>query len=137
MTKQTYSTIRVLIADDHALLRAGFQTLLRRNTEIEFVGEAENGREVIELAGKLKPDIIFIDISMPVMDGIEATRRIHAEFPFIQIFGLSAHERTENLHAIRRAGGSDYFIKGADMQRLIDCFLSIRAGKFELRKTAT
>jgi DNA-binding NarL/FixJ family response regulator len=71
------------------------------------------------------------------MDGIEATRRIHAELPFIQIFGLSAHERTENLHAIRRAGGSDYFIKGADMQRLIDCFLSIRAGKVELRKTAT
>jgi len=100
--------------------------LLQERSEFEVVGEASNGLEAMAQAKALRPDVILIDISMPVMDGIEATRRIHAAFPFIQIFGLSAHELATNLHAIRQAGGSDYFIKNADMGRLIDRLLSIQ-----------
>jgi DNA-binding NarL/FixJ family response regulator len=77
-----------------------------------------------------------MDISMPEMDGIEATRRIHAELPFIQIFGLSAHEFTANLQAIQQAGGSDYFLKGSDMDRLIDRLLSVRIEKAQGRTKA-
>jgi len=67
------------------------------------------------------------------MDGVEATRRIHAEFPFIQIFGLSAHERSENLHVIEQAGGAGYFIKGVELQRLLDRLLALRTAKLESR----
>ena len=118
--------LRILVVDDHAAVREGLRELLQERSEFEVVGEASNGLEAMAQAKALRPDVILIDISMPVMDGIEATRRIHAAFPFIQIFGLSAHELATNLHAIRQAGGSDYFIKNADMGRLIDRLLSIQ-----------
>ncbi len=128
--------LRILIVDDHTAVREGLRELLLDQPEFQIVGEASNGLQAIAQARALRPDAIVMDISMPEMDGIEATRRIHAELPFIQIFGLSAHERTENLLAIKRAGGTDYFIKGANMQRLVDCLLSIRPGTIEFRKTA-
>ena len=75
------SQIKLLIADDHELLREGFHTMLRKHKEIELVGEASNGEELVELAGKYKPDVIITDIRMPKMDGIAATRILTEKFP--------------------------------------------------------
>src|SRR5690348_1483949 len=92
MIKPAYQHICVLIADDQELIRAGFQTLLRRQPEIEFVGEAENGRELLELAATLKPDIIFMDIKMPLLDGIEATRILSGRQPETGIIALTLYD---------------------------------------------
>ena len=82
MSQQIYNTIRLLIADDHEVFREGFQSMLKKQNEIELVGEAENGRELVQLAGTLQPDVIVTDIKMPIMDGVQATRsfqkNIHA-----------------------------------------------------------
>jgi len=136
LNESTSRQLRILIVDDHTAVREGLREMLLDQPEFQIVGEASNGLQAIAQARALQPDAIVMDISMPEMDGIEATRRIHAELPFIQIFGLSAHERPENLPAIKRAGGTDYFIKGANMQRLVDRLLSIRPGTIEFRKTA-
>jgi DNA-binding NarL/FixJ family response regulator len=101
--------------------------VLQERLELCVVGEASNGLEAIALAHALRPDVILMDISMPRMDGVEATRRIHAELPPIQILGLSMQVRTETRHPIEHAGASGFFVKGADTQRLIDHLLGVHA----------
>jgi CheY-like chemotaxis protein len=125
--------LRILIVDDHAAVRRVFRELLEERAELHVVGEAANGIEAIAEARALRPDVILMDVSMPEMDGIEATRRIHAELPFIQILGLSTHVRGDDLHAIERAGAAGFFTKGTDTQRLIDHLLvvPIRTGAHE------
>jgi PAS domain S-box-containing protein len=111
--------LRILIVDDHAALRSVLRDMLQERPELRVVGEAVNGLEAITQAHTFRPDVILMDVSMPEMDGIEATRRIHAELPFIQVFGLSTYMRTETPHAIERAGAAGFFTKSADMQRLV------------------
>jgi DNA-binding NarL/FixJ family response regulator len=93
------------------------------------VGEAANGIEAIAEARALRPDVILMDVSMPEMDGVEATRRIRAELPFIQILGLSTHVRGTELHAIERAGAAGFFTKGVDTQRLLDHLIVVHAAR--------
>ena len=112
--------LKILIVDDDAGVRRAFRELLQERPELHVVGEAGDGLEAIAEAHRLSPDVILMDVSMPRMDGVEATRRIHAELPFIQILGLSTHVKTEELHAIERAGAEGFFTKGVDTQRLID-----------------
>ena len=100
-----------------------FRELLQARPEFQVVGEASDGLEAIAQAHVLRPDVILMDVSMPRMDGVEATRRIRAELPFIQILGLSTHVKTEELHAIELAGAAGFFTKGIDTQRLIDHLL--------------
>lgn len=121
------SALRTLIVDDHAAVRQAFRELLQERPELAIVGEASNGLEAITLARALRPDVILMDISMPQMDGIEATRRLHAELPSIQILGLSSYPRMEDLHPIEQVGGAGYFVKGADTQRLIGHMLKLHA----------
>ena len=121
----TANALKILIVDDHAAVRRVFRDLLQQRLELSVIGEASNGLEAIAQARVLRPDVILMDISMPKMDGVEATRRIRAELPAIQILGLSMQVRTETRHPIEHAGASGFFIKGADTQRLIDHLLDI------------
>jgi PAS domain S-box-containing protein len=123
----TAHALKVLIVDDHAAVRRVFRDVLQERLELCVVGEASNGLEAIAQARALRPDVILMDISMPKMDGVEATRRIRAELPAIQILGLSMQVRTETRHPIEHAGASGFFVKGADTQRLIDHLLGIHA----------
>ena len=91
------------------------------------MGEAGDGLKAIAEAHALRPDVILMDVSMPGMDGVEATRRIRAELPFIQILGLSMHAKTEDLHSIERAGAAGFFTKGVDTQLLIDHLMAVYA----------
>ncbi len=106
--------IKVLIADDHEIFRDGFKLMLSRNKHVELIGEAENGRELLQMARELQPDVIITDIKMPIMDGIEATRQIKADLPRIGIIGLSMFDEEEQIMEMLDAGASGYLLKNAD-----------------------
>jgi PAS domain S-box-containing protein len=117
--------LRILLVDDHAGIRKVFRELFQDRPELEVVGEVGDGFEAIAQAHALRPDVILMDVSMPGMDGVEATRRIRAELPFIRILGLSTHVKTEELHSIELAGAAGFFTKGIDTQRLIDHLVAV------------
>jgi len=117
--------LKILVVDDHAGVRRVFRELLQERPEFDVVGEAADGLEAIAGAHTLRPDVILMDVSMPVMDGVEATRRIRAELPFIQILGLSTQLRTDELHAIELVGAAGFYTKGVDTQRLIDHLMAV------------
>ena len=125
VTSASPRALKILLVDDHAAMRSALRRLLQARTELHVVGEATNGFEAIAQVRALLPDVVVMDVSMPEMDGIEATRRIRAEFRSIQILGLSMYPRTEKLHSIEQAGAQRFFVKGADTQRLVDHLLSM------------
>jgi len=118
--------LRILIADDHAVARAGLRELLSK-APLQVVGEAANGVEAISQAMALQPDVIIMDVSMPQMNGIEATREIHRARPHIQIVGLSTHDDENTQRSMREAGAGAYFTKNEGTDRLLDYLLSFRA----------
>jgi len=111
--------MKVLIVDDHILVRDGLRSLLEARG-IEVVGEATNGEEAVELARELKPDIVLMDLMMPKMDGIEATKLISAELPKIKVVVLTASEEEEDLFEAIRSGASGYIIKNIDPDRFFE-----------------
>jgi CheY-like chemotaxis protein len=106
-----HDKIRVLLVDDHRLVRAGLAGLLRSQPDMEVIGEASDGEMAVELARKLHPDVISMDITMPRMSGIDATRIITTELPNIRIIGLSMHEKNDMARAMREAGAAAYVPK--------------------------
>ncbi|HEX2916832.1 MAG TPA: response regulator transcription factor [Chloroflexia bacterium] len=116
----TERVIRVLLADDHTILRQGIRMLLEAQPDIEVVGEATNGREAVEQARLLHPLVILMDISMPELNGLEATRLIKHEFPETQIVILTMHENEEYLVKILQAGATGYVLKQAADRELIE-----------------
>jgi DNA-binding NarL/FixJ family response regulator len=119
---------RVLIVDDHAFIRRGVQTILHPYPEWEFCGEAENGKDAIRLADELKPEIIIMDVSMPGLNGIEATRAIRKSHPEIKVVLLTLHESAELLRSAFRAGARGYLLKTDAEQELVKA-LSVVAGE--------
>src|SRR5207249_2248642 len=105
--------IRVLLADDHELLRQGLKLLLQLHAEIQVVGEARTGREAVEVALALKPDVVVMDISMPDMDGLEACQSIHRQQPGVQVLMLTMHESEEYFLRALRMGAVGYLVKKA------------------------
>jgi two-component system response regulator NreC len=103
--------IRVLVVDDHALVREGIKSLLQGIPQITVIGEAEDGLDAIEKARKVRPDIVLMDIGMPRMTGVEATRHIREEMPAVQVVALTIHESEEYLFQMLRAGASGYVLK--------------------------
>jgi CheY-like chemotaxis protein len=115
----TTNKIRVVLVDDHAILREGLASLLQRYTDIEVVGEAEDGQVAVELAHRLRPDVVVMDLSMPRLNGIDATRRIVADLPEVKVVGLSMHEEEYGLSAMRRAGAVECVIKAGPPDDLV------------------
>ncbi|MBN9390490.1 MAG: response regulator transcription factor [Chloroflexi bacterium] len=112
--------ITVLLADDHTVLRQGIRALLETQPDMAVVGEATNGREAVELARKLHPAVILMDISMPILNGLEATRQIKKELPECQVVVLTMHENEEYLVNILQAGATGYVLKQAADRELIE-----------------
>ncbi len=111
--------IRVLIADDHTIFRSGLRLLLESEPSIRVVGEALDGNQAVSLAAELQPDVVLMDVTMPVMDGIEATRRIKARWPNINILVLTMHRSEEYFFEMLKAGACGYVLKGAETGDLI------------------
>ena len=111
--------ITVLVADDHPVLRHGLAKLLEEQPDIQVVGEAGDGQMVIELARKLKPDVVLMDLGLPIINGFEATRQIVFESPNIRVIGLSMHEEAEMAESMYKAGAVAYLTKGGPMEPLI------------------
>lgn len=111
--------IRVLLADDHRVLRRTLMSLLAEEQDLEIVGEASDGVEAVELAGQCQPDVILMDITMPRLNGIEATRQITAAWPQVQVIGLSMHEEEAVATQMRQAGATAYLTKGGSPDQLL------------------
>jgi len=118
-TSTTPNKIRVVLVDDHAILREGLASLLQRYTDIEVVGEAEDGQAAIEVAHLLHPDVVVMDLSMPRLNGIEATRKIVSELPGVRVVALSMHEEEYGMSAMRRAGAVQCVIKAGPPDDLV------------------
>ncbi|MHB8923025.1 MAG: response regulator [Thermoleophilia bacterium] len=132
------SKIRLLLADDHAILRSGLVRLLGEQSDIEVVGEAENGREAVQKVQELHPDIVLMDIGMPVMNGMEATKQIKKRDQQVKVLVLTMHDNEEYLFQVLQAGASGYVLKKAADSDLVnaihvvargDCFLYPSAAK--------
>jgi len=119
--------LRILIADDHALLRDGLKALVNAEPDMEVVGEAENGRAVLEKASQLKPHLILMDISMPDMNGAHATRRLKSLFPTVKVLALTAHEDSSYLRHMLEAGASGFLLKRAAADQLIQAIHVVAA----------
>jgi CheY-like chemotaxis protein len=119
--------LTILVVDDHDTMRRTIRDVLAERPQLSVIGEAANGIEAIECARALRPDVILMDVAMPQMDGIEATARIHAELPDIEILGLSMHSRNEVGEAIEQAGAAGYFVKGTDTRQLVEHLLRLHA----------
>jgi len=120
--------IRVLIVDDHTILRDGISALLALAADIEVIGEAENGREAIDRARQLAPDVVLMDIAMPAMDGLEATRRIHKEFPQMKVLTLTQYDDREHLLSLLEAGAEGFISKTAASSNLASAIRSVYQG---------
>ena len=121
-------TIRILIADDQAITRSGLRTMLESVPDVEIVGEAANGAEVIDLAGALQPDVILMDLRMPGINGIEATRRIHRASPHIGILVVTIFEDDTSVFPAIRAGARGYLLKDADQAELLRAIQTVAHG---------
>jgi len=128
-SRPSHDALRILIVDDHAAVRKALREMLHRSPELRVVGEAANGLEAIVEVGALRPHVVLMDISMPLMDGIDATRQLTAAYPSVQIFGLSMQQRPEGRHPIEEAGAAGFFVKGVDTQRLIDQLLGVQVAR--------
>jgi DNA-binding NarL/FixJ family response regulator len=121
--------IKILIADDHAVVREGTRQILEQEPDLQVVGEASDGEEAVRLAGSLKPDVAIVDIEMPRMDGIEATRRIKKDYPSIAVLILSAYDDDQFVFSLLEAGAAGYLLKSVRGKELIDAVRAVHAGE--------
>lgn len=125
-------TIRILLADDHKIVRDGLRSLLEKDDELDVVGEAPNGQIAVSLAHELAPDVIVMDIGMPVMNGIEATEKIVEERPGSKIIGLSMHSDRRFVSSMLEAGASGYLLKDCAFDELVDAIRAVFSGQVYL-----
>jgi len=121
--------IKVFLAEDHVLMREGTREFLEREEDIEVVGEAGDGEETVRLATQLRPDVAIIDIAMPKLNGIEATKRIKAQNPSTAILILTAYDDDQYIFAVLDAGAAGYLLKTVGSQELVDAVRAVHAGE--------
>lgn len=120
---------RAVIVDDHPLLRTGLRAALTRGLGIEVIGEAGNGSDGIRVVGQLAPDLVLMDLNMPVMNGLEATVEIKRRYPNVRVIILTLHKAQEYLAASLQAGADGYIQKDASFEQLCAAIRSVMAGK--------
>ena len=121
-------TTRVVVVDDHELVRNGVRALFAQDDEFELVGEAEDGRTAVELAAACRPDVVVMDVSLPDLSGIEATRQVLAETPGVKVVALSVHTEQQYVAGMLQAGASGYVIKDAAAVELLHAMRAVLAG---------
>lgn len=131
------SVIRVLIADDHALVRDGTRELLDREDDIDVVGEAADGETAVERAVALAPDVVLMDIGMPVLNGVEATRRIKRELPGTAVLVLTVHDEDAYVFAVLEAGAAGYLLKDVPAEEVVRAVRAVTAGESVLHPSVT
>lgn len=129
---QSARPARLVIVDDHDLARAGLRSILAGESQLEVVGEASNGREALDLCRRLRPDVAIMDVRMPDLDGLAATRALKRELPGIHVIVITMHENPEYLLEALRAGASGYVLKGATRQMIIGTVQHALRGKTTL-----
>ncbi len=127
--------IKILIADDHAVVREGTRQILEQEPDLEVVAEAGDGEEAVRLAGNSKPDVAIIDIAMPKLDGIEATKQIKALYPTIAVLILTAYDDDQFVFSLLEAGAAGYLLKSVRGRELIDAVRAVYAGESVLHPT--
>ncbi len=127
--------IRILIADDHAVVREGTRKILVQESDMEVVAEAADGEAAIRLAGSSNPDVAIIDISMPVVDGIEATRRIKELYPGVSVLILSAYDDDQFVFGLLEAGAAGYLLKSVRAHELVNAVRQVHSGESVLHPT--
>lgn len=120
--------VRVLLADDHAIVRKGIREFLEEDGEVVVVAEAASGAEAVRLAGELRPAVAVLDVQMPGMNGIEATRQIKANYPEIRVLILTAYDEDPYVFALLRAGADGYVLKNADPDDLVRAVKAVAGG---------
>ncbi len=128
-TEANKTKTRVLVADDHPLIRQGLAQVLEMEEDIEIVGEASNGRECVEKARAVRPDVVLVDINMPLMNGLEASRALKEALPDVGVLILTIHDADEYLLEAVRSGVDGYVLKDVDPAVLVQAIRSIKAGR--------
>jgi DNA-binding NarL/FixJ family response regulator len=123
------TAVRVVLADDHPMVRYGITAVLADAPEVEVVGEAADGAELLTVVAEHRPDVVVTDLDMPGVDGVEATRRLRASYPDLPVLVLTLHDEDESLFAALRAGARGYLLKGADRAELVRAILSVASGE--------
>jgi DNA-binding NarL/FixJ family response regulator len=130
-------SVRVLLVDDQALVRSGFRLILETRDDLDVVGEAADGREAVDLARRLKPDVILMDVRMPNVDGVEATRRLAAIGSHARVLILTTFDLDEYVYEALRAGASGFLLKDVQPAQLVDAVRVVAAGEALLAPTVT
>jgi two-component system nitrate/nitrite response regulator NarL len=120
---------KVLLVDDHAVVRDGIRARFEQYPDFEVVGEAVNGRDAIIKAGELKPDVVLMDISMPVMNGMDAARHIRNDYPDMKVIILTMHEHKEYIQGVIRCGAHGYIVKDVSSQEMINAIKTVVGGE--------
>ena len=126
------NVIRIILADDHRIFRKGLKSLFSEKKNIEVLAEADNGDEAVEAARKYKPEIVVMDIAMPKMDGIEATRQIRERFPDTEVIILSMHAKKAYIDQVLKAGAKGYVLKDSDEGNLLSAIETVHNGGYYL-----
>jgi len=125
-------TIKILLADDHQIVREGLNAILAKHPDLKVVGEAADGRTAVRLARDLAPDVVIIDIGMPDLNGIEATRQIVAEVPGVKVIALSMHADKQFVSGMLKAGAAGYLLKYCASEELLQAIQTVRANRVYL-----
>ena len=121
--------IKVLLAEDHVIVREGTTEMIQREPDMEVIGEASDGEEAVRLAARLQPNVVIMDIAMPKLNGIEATKQIKARYPSIAVLILTAYDNDEYIFALLEAGAAGYLLKNVRGKELVEAVRSVYAGE--------